>query len=1198
MSRSRLEGAVVSGLLNAGRGGWPLILVAAATALVTQCAWGQTDNVPQDRPASVSDTVTPNPAAELQAKIESLQQDAALLTDRLKTANDLEAEPRTKAEEALRRAGSEISRLQTLVTESQTFAQRAAAAQSDSESLKADIEELRQRPDPSISDQTVLAELEADLAETRQRLAELQAAEQTQRDPRSRAARRKTLRDLLVSLPAEIEQTKASLAVEPPSGEPTIVSQAVRFELRCHLATLEAQLDAARNELALYDAEDAYALAGLRGDLQREQVKNAEKEIELLSAEIGRRRRFDAQERVRQAEAMLSEASATERPLIEGPVRLGDREYLGSLQVASEEVRIRQENQRYLQRLEDVQSELEEVSRWHQQATDRIESIGPTSALGLRLRQQRELLPNTESINRRRTARLRTIEEAQNGFLDYSERIDLWADEEAVAEDFADNLTPRIEPEQLQQSAEWTAALHQRQDYLKELVEAYADYTKTLDDLDQAEQRLIDEVEQFTEFIDEHILWIRSHEGLTLESLRSDKLTLIWLLEGRFVRDLSAVVVADVVSHPGFWLLAALLLIVTAVRGRKLRRQLRAVSKTAKSRTQTSIRPTMEAWLITIVISLPWPGIMLFLAWRLSVSAGESDSIQTFSSGLAHIGVLFFVLEFFRQTCRPLGLAESHFEWPSRTILFLRRTFRGLIIFVLPAGLAVFVLHSYEAESGTDNDAIEILAFVSTMLLLLLFAHRLFRPQRGVFLDLIAFQQGGGIDRCRYLIYLTAISIPLYLIGQSILGYYYTAQKILEKSQLTVWLFLSVVFVRALLTRALMLRRRRLAMEQARQRRAAAAEAEASGDGSASNVPEVVADASADLGQISRQTQQVVNTTLVVVACAALWLVWNDVTPALNYLDNWQLWDTTTTIVEMREGGDEIAEPVARTVTVPVSIIDVAAAVLIGVLTMTAARNVPGLLEIILLERLPLDPSVRYATTAITRYLILLLGVIVTCHTLGFGWDQVQWLAAALTFGLAFGLQEIFANFVSGIIILFEQPVRVGDVVTLDSVSGVVSRIRIRSTTITDWDRKEYIVPNKEFITGRLLNWTLSDTTNRVIINVGVAYGSDTSAVLDVISRAAAEHPIVLDDPAPVVTFEAFGESSLDFVLRAYLPNLDNRLQTITELHAAIYNGLSKAGIEIPFPQRDLHLRSESLGLDRVLADPSSPDTSLRPHRA
>jgi potassium efflux system protein len=174
--------------------------------------------------------------------------------------------------------------------------------------------------------------------------------------------------------------------------------------------------------------------------------------------------------------------------------------------------------------------------------------------------------------------------------------------------------------------------------------------------------------------------------------------------------------------------------------------------------------------------------------------------------------------------------------------------------------------------------------------------------------------------------------------------------------------------------------------------------------------------------------------------------------------------------------------------------------------------------------------------------------------------------------GIGFGLQEIVANSVSGLIILFERPIRVGDTVTVGETSGIVTRINIRATTIRDWDLKELVVPNKEFISGRLLNWTLSDPMTRVVVTVGVAYGTDADAALEQLRQAAAEHPEVLTDPPPLVTLDRFGDDAVVLMLRAYLANGDRRLGVLSELHAAIYRRFAAAGIVIAFPQRDVHL--------------------------
>jgi potassium-dependent mechanosensitive channel len=253
-----------------------------------------------------------------------------------------------------------------------------------------------------------------------------------------------------------------------------------------------------------------------------------------------------------------------------------------------------------------------------------------------------------------------------------------------------------------------------------------------------------------------------------------------------------------------------------------------------------------------------------------------------------------------------------------------------------------------------------------------------------------------------------------------------------------------------------------------------------------------------------------------------------------------------------------------------------------------AAKNIPGLLEMVVLQHLPVDAGARYASATVSRYIISIAGVLWGCNTLGIGWSKVQWLVAAMGLGLGFGLQEIFANFISGLIILFERPIRVGDVVTIGAVTGVVSRIHMRATTIVDADRKELIIPNKEFITGQVLNWTLTDPVNRVVINIGVAYGSDTALVAKILERIARDNPIVLDDPAPSVSLDSFGDSALNFVLRCFLPDLKNRFTVINDLNMTIEREFNKLGIEMPFPQHDIHVRSVdgiAPGLQTLIAE-------------
>jgi potassium efflux system protein len=171
---------------------------------------------------------------------------------------------------------------------------------------------------------------------------------------------------------------------------------------------------------------------------------------------------------------------------------------------------------------------------------------------------------------------------------------------------------------------------------------------------------------------------------------------------------------------------------------------------------------------------------------------------------------------------------------------------------------------------------------------------------------------------------------------------------------------------------------------------------------------------------------------------------------------------------------------------------------------------------------------------------------------------------------------------VSGLIVLAERPIRIGDVVTVGDVSGTVARIRARATAVVDFDNKEVIIPNKAFITERVVNWTLSNQTTRLLLKVGVAYGSDIGLVQRVMLEAVRRNPDVLESPPPSVFFADFGDSSLDFEIRAFVGSFNQRLRVQHELLFAVEAVLRENSVEIPFPQRDLHIRSAP-GLSGVL---------------
>jgi potassium efflux system protein len=395
-----------------------------------------------------------------------------------------------------------------------------------------------------------------------------------------------------------------------------------------------------------------------------------------------------------------------------------------------------------------------------------------------------------------------------------------------------------------------------------------------------------------------------------------------------------------------------------------------------------------------------------------------------------------------------------------------------------------------------------------------------------------------------------------FFIACSILGYIYSAKIVYDALIETLMIATGLIFLYYLMQRWLLVVRRRL-----RFRELLAARQALDDDQQHEAEPEDV-----DLLALSAAASQLLTSGTLALGALGFAYVWAPLFQALEAMQRITLW-TVNDITD------------SETIVASITLASLALALLIVVITVVAARNMPQLLALLLMGKEGSTPGSRYAIRKLLGYFIVGAGVIMVLSTLGLQWNRLQWLVAALGVGIGFGLQEIIANFISGLIILFERPIRVGDVITVGDSSGVVIRIHIRATTIRDFDGKELLVPNKEFVTGRLLNWTLSNSDIRMTLEVGIAYGSDVRKAVTILEQILLSHEMILDDPRPDVIFREFGNSSLNLVARYFFSDVDRRAFLLHDLHMKINDAFNENSIVIAFPQIDVHMAPQGSDL-------------------
>ncbi|MGR8998577.1 MAG: mechanosensitive ion channel domain-containing protein [Gammaproteobacteria bacterium] len=867
-------------------------------------------------------------------------------------------------------------------------------------------------------------------------------------------------------------------------------------------------------------------------------------------------------ERRQQEAKEMQDAFSQAEKAVSGKHSLIQTITLENIQYSRDLQNINDKIDQYIDQKSKIDAESSEIDDDFKSAEKKISLAGLSPALGKILREQRRNLP------------------ARDQFDELSETIEnetsVTSLEQFKIEDKLKQLSDvntalqKLMKEQVEQSlpadqrmkiqAELRILLNAQKEVLNKLSAAYTNYLRILGDFDFARQQMLNKAEKFAEYLDERLLWVPSSEPINSGFIMGLYHSVQWLLSPLNWMTLLADTLKIAFQNSFLTLLALLSLIIVPYCRKWAKQKLTPISDKINKIYTDNFNYTLLALAYTIVLELPLPLFIYFLGWFLSSDVYVADFTKAIGQGFKGAAVPLFVLQFFYRLFAANGIAAKHFQWQKRSTDLLHRQLAWLRFIAV---LSVFLIAATGASKNADySDYLGRVALIILMTAVAISLSYMLKPGSGLLQGHIKAYPSGWVTRLRYVWYPAIILMPLIIIGFAAAGYYMSGLELQQKLIMTLRMIFIVIIIHELVFRWLTVVNRQLAIKNIRQKRKAAALTE--NRQTVAGVEDLVLpidEQLIDIPKTNAQTIRLLNVFIGLNLIIGFWVIWKNILPAFAFLDHIVLWQHLVNV-----DNQESYQPITLT--------NLLLAGLYVFITVVSVRNFSGLMELLVFRNWSIETGSRYAINQLATYVLIAIGFICVANELGGSWSQVQWLVAALSVGLGFGLQEIFANMVSGIILLFERPIRVGDVVTIGDISGKVSRIHMRATTLVDWDRKDLVVPNKTFITSQLINWTLSDTITRIVIPVGIAYGSDVELAHKVIIDTVRSSPLVLAEPEPSVWFMGFGDSSLNFSVFIFVSELANRLPATHDVHVRLEKALAEHNIEIPFPQRDIHVRS------------------------
>jgi potassium efflux system protein len=1081
---------------------------------------------------------------ELQARIDALNKrqgvDEALKTKVLaiyqEAGDNLEnkekfAEREADYREALKTAPVEARRLQKDVDALQQKAARSKNEDWDS----IPTEELEQR---LIIEKSKMAGLVEQIKKK-----ETEFVEQNSRP--------QLIREEIVAAKQAIETDQAHLTAPAAGLAPALESEARQALLRTAIARRNA-------ELKMLEAE---ALSNpVRADLLK---------IELQWLELKRNELGPVLETV---EGLLAERRQKEAQEIQNALSQAEKELAGKHPLIQQ---ITRENLQYTRDLQDINSKTEKfaelkntidaaavnIGNDFKSAEKKISLAGLSPALGRILREQRRNLANQDRYllladNLQDDTATASLEQFK-----IDDQLRRLANLDAELRDLMRTQVDPLLPvdQRMRIQAELRVLLNSKKDLLNRLSVTYAAYLRTLGDYDFARQQMESQVDKFASFLDQRLLWVPSSEPVNLVFFAGLYESAQWLLSPSNWMGVIKDLWASALNRPFLAMLAVLALSVLPLGRSWAKPRLSSLLEKAEKIYADSFGNGLQALAYTLLVVIPVPALIYLAGWFLENAWQAADFSRAVGVGLKTAAVPLCLMQFFYRLFRADGVAIKHFQWQKANAQSVRRHLGWIRYIVVPGVFTVYCAGA--SKSSIYGDSLGRLALIAVMIAMAVFFNRILRPDKGLPSSHMLTYPEGWVARLRYIWYPAASLLPLIVVGFAVAGYYLSAVELQQKLVVTMRFAFGLIVIHELAMRWLTLANRQLAIKNARQKRKAAMQSEKAAAPAGGEDPMLPIDEQLiDIPKINAQTIKLMRVLIAFAVLAGAGIIWQDILPAFSFLERVALWQHLDKV-----DGQEVY--------LPVTLANLLLAGLYIFVTVVAVRNFSGVMELLIFRRLSVEAGVRYAINQLAGYGLIAAGFIVVANELGGSWSQVQWLVAALGVGLGFGLQEIFANLVSGIILLFERPVRVGDTVTIGDVTGKVARIQMRATTLIDWDQKELIVPNKTFITSQLINWSLTDATTRVVIPVGIAYGSNVEEAHQLMLDTVKSTPLVLADPEPSVLFVGFGENSLNFSIRIFVSELSHRLQATHNIHLRLEQVFREHRITIPFPQREVHIR-------------------------